>query len=60
MRHSFTGFAIFVAALSAAIAGQAQAKDYPNKPVRVVVPFPPGGVVDAIARVLVPKLSDGG
>ena len=35
----------------------AMAQDYPVKPIRVVVPFPPAGVVDVLARVLAPLLS---
>jgi len=30
---------------------------FPNKPVRLVVTYPPGGTVDAVARILAPKLS---
>ena len=58
MRKSLLGFAIGIASLTALVAFPVQAKDYPDKPVRLVVPFPPGGVVDVIARVLAPKLSE--
>jgi tripartite-type tricarboxylate transporter receptor subunit TctC len=35
----------------------AQAQAWPAKPVRLVVSYPPGGTVDAVARIVAPKLS---
>lgn len=34
-----------------------EAAGFPNKPVRLIVTYPPGGTVDAVARILGPKLS---
>jgi tripartite-type tricarboxylate transporter receptor subunit TctC len=42
-------------ALAAAVAG---AQTYPSKPVRLVVPFPPGGSNDVVGRVIATQLSD--
>ncbi len=41
----------------AAPIAQAQAQEWPNKPVRVIVPFPPGGGTDTVARPLTAKLT---
>ena len=45
-------------ALSTLIASVAWAQaDYPNKALRMIVPFPPGGVTDIVARTVAVKLS---
>ena len=47
---------IAFAALAIA-AGLAHAQDYPNKPIRMIVPYPPGGGTDVVARIVNEKLS---
>jgi len=49
--------ALLVAALFAS--SIAVANDWPAKPVRFIVPYPPGGGTDVIARILQSRLSDG-
>jgi tripartite-type tricarboxylate transporter receptor subunit TctC len=49
----------FVACLGAALLslGVARADDYPNRPITLIVPFPAGGGVDAVGRIVAEKLS---
>jgi len=44
-------------AIVAAIPAFAQVENYPTKPIRWIVPFPPGGSSDLLARLLSPKLT---
>lgn len=50
---------IALAALALAVpaAGAVQAASFPDRPVRIIVPFPPGGSNDVIARILAENLS---
>ncbi len=61
--NSYRGWSISVAistlgAMSLFPAGEARAQAYPNKPVRMIVGFPPGGSNDIVARIVAPKLGE--
>ena len=46
------------AAILLALTTTAFAQDYPNKPIRLIIPFPPGGSNDVVGRVMATALSD--
>jgi len=47
---------VLLAVVLAIVGPQASAQNYPNRPVRFIVPYPPGGGTDSVARLLTPKL----
>lgn len=49
---------LVVASLALVLAAGAHAQNWPTKPVRIVVPYPPGGNVDTAARVIAPGLQE--
>src|SRR5688572_2721453 len=50
---------VAVAVLGVLVAcGIEAAQSYPNRPLRIIVPFPPGGAPDIVARILGNKLTD--
>jgi tripartite-type tricarboxylate transporter receptor subunit TctC len=50
--------ALALAGCLLAVGPQAFAQDYPSKAIRFVVPYPPGGGTDVIARIVQPALSE--
>ena len=51
--------AVSIAALAACVAGTAGSADvYPTKPVKLVIPFPPGGSNDVVGRVIAQQLGE--
>ena len=40
------------------LAAPAAAEDYPSRPIRLIIPFPPGGSNDVVGRVFATRLSD--
>jgi len=50
---------LFLVAFAGVIAGgSTPAQDYPTKPIRMVVGFPPGGGTDVMARLVTPKMTE--
>ena len=50
------GFLALAAAPLAAGAGRAQTPPWPNQPLRIVVPFPPGALTDVLGRMIAERL----
>ena len=57
-RNNFAYHAVTCVACALLALSPANAQDYPNKPIRLIVPQPPGGTSDILARVLAQKLAD--
>lgn len=56
-RRTALHLAMLVALTSLAVAPSVSAAAYPDKPIKMIVPFPPGGAADVIGRVMAQKLT---
>ncbi len=56
-RIAVFAFPAVVLTLFGALPLAVSAQDYPNKPIKLIVPYPPGGATDVIGRVMAQKLS---
>src|ERR1700722_13357014 len=50
-------FTLLAAAFATCLVVAADAQPYPSRPIKMIVPFPPGGPIDVMARVVVQRLS---
>ncbi len=55
--HRFSALAMLAALAFFALSMAASAQDYPARPIRLIVPYPPGGPTDVVARILAGTLS---
>jgi tripartite-type tricarboxylate transporter receptor subunit TctC len=53
-----TRFCRLVALVAMLCAATVAAQSYPSRPIRIVVPYPPGGTVDVVARVMALRLTE--
>lgn len=53
------GLVALLCVLSALVTGVAGAQQYPTRPIRFIVPFPPGGGNDIVGRIVAQKLAEG-
>jgi tripartite-type tricarboxylate transporter receptor subunit TctC len=58
MRNLKTLVALALIALAAAAPATSSAQSYPTRPLRLIIPFPPGGSNDVVGRMIAFQLSD--
>lgn len=59
LRRALLGLLTVMAAAAAMPAAVCAQAPYPNRPLKLIAPFPPGGTSDVLARLIAAKLTDG-
>jgi len=59
MSHCTLKSLLFLAVLGSTVVGDALAQAYPNRPVRMIVPYAAGGPLDTLARIFADKMTQG-
>lgn len=57
-KAALAAVATCVAATGSPLALASDGADFPNKPIKIVITFPPGGSADTVVRLMAPKLAD--
>ena len=58
MRTNSRCLALAFALAAALAAGATRADDYPSRPIRLIVPYAPGGGADSVARIVAKRVSE--
>lgn len=58
MSNNYLMFLIIAMFSSSLMTAPAEAQSYPSRPIRMIVPYPPGGSLDITMRVVAPKMSE--
>ena len=56
--HKGVSLMLKIAAVLLALSVPAAAQDYPTKPIRLIIPFPPGGSNDVVGRMIALQLGE--
>ena len=56
--HPILGLFLLFFGMSHAFVGMAQTGPYPNRPIKFIIPFPPGNTTDIMTRLIAPKLQE--
>ena len=56
--RSVVGLVLLAFSMGGALAAQSPKSDFPNRPLRYIVPFPPGGSADPVARIMAAALAE--